>query len=325
MIVDGMIINAEVSDVIAELKRQLSERGIELFAKTKDSSDDLMVCCPYHKDGQENNPSMGIRKEDGMCHCLACGETHSLPEMIENCFGKSDPLNTFGKKWLRDNFVVMQESNRVLNLNLSREPQTSEHYTTYVSEEELDGYRYYHPYMRERGLTNDVIELFDIGYDKQTDSITFPVRDSYSGCCKFVAKRKIKYKQFDLPKDIDKPLYGEYELYHTLQTKEGMDRFKEVYVCEGLFDCLRLWCVGKYAVAGFGCLFSDKQIKDLCELPTRKLIFALDNDKAGISATERLKKLVRGKLMTTAILPDNRKDVGECTDDELLNLRETLY
>lgn len=34
------MINAEVSDVIKELKRQLAEQGIELFAKTKDSADD---------------------------------------------------------------------------------------------------------------------------------------------------------------------------------------------------------------------------------------------------------------------------------------------
>ncbi len=324
MIVDGMIIDADVSEIIRELKSQLAERGLELFAKTKDSADDLMVCCPYHKDGQERNPSMGIRKEDGMCHCFSCGETHPLTEMIGNCFGRTDPFNEFGKRWLRDNFGTGYIEDRKLDLNLSREPETHEDCQEFVSEEELDSYRYIHPYMYERGLTDEIIERFDIGYDKKTDSITFPMRDFRSDGCKFVARRKIKYKQFDIPKGVDKPLYGEYELIKAL-LNSGFDLFHEVYVCEGLFDCLRLWCNGKYAVAGFGCLFSDSQIKALENLPTRKLIFALDNDSAGIAATERLKKLVRGKIMTTVILPEGRKDIGECTDEEIMNLRETLY
>ena len=320
MLVNGMMITTDISDVIKELKEQLAEQGVSLFAKTFDSGSDLMVCCPYHKEGQERKPSMGIRKEDGMCHCFACGETASLPEMIAHCFNQDI---IFGNKWLLDNFVVVQAEERNLDLNLSREPQSREYYQTLVPEEELDRYRYYHPYMRKRGLTDDVIERFDIGYDKKTDSITFPVRDTNGGC-KFVAKRKIKFKQFDLPKGIDKPLYGEYELYRVLRNAE-FDRFKEIYVCEGLFDCLRLWCNGKYAVAGFGFLFSIKHIEELENLPTRKLIFALDNDFAGQVATEKLKRTVRGKIMTTVILPDGRKDIGECTDEEIQDLRETLY
>lgn len=327
MLVDGMMINADISDVIKELREQLAKQGVSLFAKTFDSGADLMVCCPYHKEGQERKPSMGIRKEDGMCHCFACGETASLPEMIGYCF---DGNALTGKKWLLDNFVITQVENRKLDLNLSREPQISEYEQLFVPEEELDSYRYYHPYMRKRGLTDDVIERFDIGYDKKTDSITFPVRDTMSGRCKFVAKRKIKYKQFDLPKGIDKPLYGLYEIYDLMSIDYFSDNttapigLSEIYVCEGLFDCLRLWCNGKYAVAGFGCLFSDYQIKQLENLPTRKLIFALDNDLAGQVATEKLKRTVKGKIMTTVILPEGRKDIGECTDEELSNLIEVL-
>ena len=322
MTVDGMIINADAMEIIRELKKQLAEQNIYRFEKIFDSGEDLMVCCPYHKEGQERRPSSGIRKADGMFHCFACDETHSLPEMINHCFGKADN-DLFGKKWLIDNFVITKVEERKLDLNLSREPQPSEYYQTLVPEEELDSYRYYHPYMRKRGLTEDIIERFDIGYDKRTDSITFPVRDNRGGC-RFVAKRNIKFKRFDLPKGIDKPLYGEYELYRVLLNSD-FDLFKEIYVCEGLFDCLRLWCNGKYAVAGFGCLFSEHQIRLLEDLPTRKLIFALDNDIAGQTATEKLKRTVRGKIFTTAILPEGRKDIGECTDEEIQNLRETLY
>ena len=46
-------------------------------------------------------------------------------------------------------------------------------------------------------MTDEVIEQFDLGYDKSTDSITFPVRDK-NGDCMFVARRSIKTKYFDL-------------------------------------------------------------------------------------------------------------------------------
>ena len=322
MQIDGMILNADISDIIEILREQLAEQQRYLFAKTKDSADDLMVCCPYHKNGQENNPSMGIRKSDGMCHCLACGETHSLSEMIGYCFDKD---TIYGHKWLITNFSAdLEQPRKSIELNINRNGTEKPFYTQFsVSEEELDSYRYFHPYMRERGLTDEIIEKFDIGYDKKSDSITFPIRDFKTHLCTFVARRKIAYKRFDIPKGIDKPLYGEYEIYKA-QLVNGGDRIKEVYVCEGLFDCLRLWCNGKYAVAGFGCLFSDKQIHALENLPTRKLILALDNDIAGQVAAEKLRKRVHNKIITNAVIPSNRKDIGECTDDEIINLKEVI-
>ena len=79
MQIDNLIISASVDDILTELKSQLAINGIQLLDKTFDSGDDIMVQCPYHKGGQERRPSAGIRKSDGMFHCLACGETHSLP------------------------------------------------------------------------------------------------------------------------------------------------------------------------------------------------------------------------------------------------------
>ena len=141
-------------------------------------------------------------------------------------------------------------------------------------------------------MTDEIIEQFDLGYDKATDSITFPVK-SINGTCIFVARRQIKTKVFNIPKGIDKPLYALYEA--TISTA------KVVYVCEGLFDCLRFWCNGKVAVAGFGCLFSDYQVELLEQLPQRTLVFALDNDDAGRQATQRLKTRIKNILIGCAI------------------------
>lgn len=336
MQIDNLIINVSLFDVLTELKEQLNINGIQLLDKMLDSGDDVMVQCPYHKNGQERRPSAGIRKTDGLFHCLACGETHSLPEMITHCFGSSDAL--FGYRWLVKNFSSVEVQNREdIKIDLERNhvsdksrvlANRTNNKSVCITEEELDSYRYTHPYLYERGLNDDIIEKFDLGYDKRTDSITFPVRDK-NGDCMFVARRSVKTKYFDIPKGIDKPLYGLYELMQSVRIPRGAGRYPiivpdDIYVCEGLFDCLRLWCNGKFAVAGFGCLFSSYQIKQLQDLPGRSLILALDNDKAGIAATQRLRKLLTNKIIKEVVLPPFRKDIGECTDNEIQNLKEIL-
>lgn len=323
-IINGIVIVADIGEILTELRSQLSTQGIIRFQKIVDSGKDFMTQCPYHKDGQERNPSMGIRKSDGMAHCLACGVVRSLPEMICDCFNETD--KTFGHKWLAQNFLsigVEERGEICLDYSRSGNADVSDVVLSEVTEKELDSYRYVHPYMYERGLTDDIIEEFDIGYDKATDSITFPVKD-VNGKCLFVARRQIKTKRFDIPKGIEKPLYGLYEV-NNISFAGSDDMLDEIYVCEGLFDCLRLWCNYRYAVAGFGCLFSDYQIKQLESLPTRHLILALDNDEAGRSATERLKKRIRNKLISVVELPVGRKDIGECSDDEICKLKENLY
>ena len=87
MNVGGTQINAEVIDILYELKSQLAENGINYFYKMFDSGDNIMVCCPYHANGQERRPSCGIRKSDGLLHCFACDKTAGLDEVVANCFG----------------------------------------------------------------------------------------------------------------------------------------------------------------------------------------------------------------------------------------------
>ena len=89
MTINGIEFEVDCFTVIEELKTQLNINGISLLNKIVDTPSNIQVCCPYHKNGQERRPSAGIRKSDGMFHCLACGETHTLYEMISHCFGRT--------------------------------------------------------------------------------------------------------------------------------------------------------------------------------------------------------------------------------------------
>ena len=324
MIINDVQFNNSLEEVFEELQRQLAINGIPYFQKAfRNSGDHIQVQCPYHGNGVERKPSAGIRKSDGLFHCFACNEVHTLPEVISWCFGHTeDILGKEGWKWLLKNFATIQKEERKdIQLDFGRGVSNAIEKISYVSEKELDRYRYYHKYWDKRGIVDDyVIELFDLGYDFETNCITFPIRDEL-GNCLFVARRSVNTKWFNYPKGAEKPLYGLYEIKKDLI--DYYDYPKEVIVTESMLDALSFWQIGKYAVAlnGTG---NELQFKQLREMPCRKLILATDNDEAGKKARLNIRKNVKNKIITEYVFPKGKKDANECSEKQLLNLKEVF-
>ncbi|MCK9444562.1 MAG: toprim domain-containing protein [Tissierellaceae bacterium] len=315
-------------EVLNELKAQLASNGIERFAEFKPGPRNIQFNCPIHAEGQERKPSCGIstvNKEEvpaGTVHCFTCGYTASLEQMVSHCFGKDDE-GAFGKEWLIKNFLTISIENRKdIILDLQRGNNKS--INNYIAEEELDSYRYYHPYMYKRRLTNEVIEQFDVGYDNHFElkdkfgkvksvlrCLTFPIRD-INGNTLFIARRSVDIKFFHYPEGVDKPIYGLYEL---------PKNSNEIIVCESILNALTCYTYGKPAVALLG-LGTEYQYDQLRKLRCRKLITALDPDAAGQKATARLKKALNGsKLVTSYDIPE-RKDINDLEKEEFENLQE---
>lgn len=342
MIINDIAFNTELEDILIELISQLRANNISLIQKYKVGPTHIQICCPYHANGQERRPSAGITKVDitkdgkftpaGTFHCFACGEVHSLQEMISYCFGYTDDIvGKFGWQWLLKNFATVQvEERKDVEIDCSRNSSNLRNmggvlHEKFVTEEELDKYRYIHPYMYKRGLTDEIIDLFDIGYDDTSKCITFPVRD-IKGNCLFVARRSVNTKFFNYPEGVEKPLYGLYELYNSEYQYGYMNSLPydchEIIVCESMLDALSFWTVGKYAVALNG-LGNELQFKQLRELPCRKIILATDMDERGLAARKRIRQNMQNKkIITEYVFPKGRKDANECTKEELKNLEE---
>lgn len=325
-----MVFLCSPSDILNLLRIQTLARGIDVIREMKDTEGAIMFTCPWHKNGQERKPSCGLitrQKPNGLpagkVHCFACDKTVNLEEFVSNCFGIYDG-GVYGLKWLVENFQQADVDNRkdllntmVRDLKNGRNKQTQSPAIEYVSEEELDSYRYYHPYMYQRKLTDDIINRYDIGYDPQQQTLTFPQRD-LQGRTLFIARRSVNTKYFHYPNQATKPLYGVYELYQLPEFP------KVVYVCESMLDALRVCAIpGYYAVALNG-LGSSTQFKELSMLPCRKLILATDNDEAGMKARQKIKQNVKNKIITQVMLPPGRKDMNDLTDEEFFNLVEVM-
>ena len=315
MEINHTIFNTELMEILIELQTQLAANGISLLGHMRQTGHNVMVACPYHGNGQEKRPSAGIDMRDGTFHCFACGQVHTLPEVVSFCFGKDDILGQFGWDWLLKNFLTIQvESRKEIPLELSRNRNQTEN-RQYVSEAVLDSFRYTHPYHYKRKLTDEIIEKFDLGFDKETNCITFPVRD-ISGNTLFVAKRSVQTKFFNYPMNAEKPVYGLYELSQLPKYP------KEVIICESMIDCLTTWVYGKYAVALNG-LGNELQFKQLNEMPCRKFILATDMDEAGRNARVKIRKNIKGKIVTEYIwLVNEAKDINDMSREMFDNLQE---
>lgn len=322
MEVNNHVILDDTQDILIELRKQLELNGVKRFAKFIDSGKNIQTNCPFHKEGQERKPSFGINKNTGECHCFGCGWSGTLSEMISNCFGKDD-FGDYGNKWLIRNFLsIAVESRPDIDVDFCRRRKITSETKKYISEKELDSYRYTHPYMYKRKLTDEIIDLFDIGYDKSTDCITFPNRD-INGNCLFIARRSVKTKFFNYPQNVEKPVYGLYECNICAKTIKNWFP-NEIIICESMIDALTCWVYGRYAVAlnGTG---NENQFKTLRNMPNRKFILATDMDEAGLKARERIKQSLGNKLVTEYVWDINvAKDINDMNKEYFDSLKEVF-
>lgn len=318
------IIQADTQSVLDMLKFDLAQHGVDRFHIFRNNGENIQTNCPFHKGGQERKPSFGINGEKDKCHCFACGWSGSIEEMISEIFGYMDD-GKFGKRWLIKRFNTVEIETRpnimegfngrpsdIYNHNRHNNICDSEHNRDcdrYIGELELDKYRYIHPYMYKRGLTDEIIERFDIGYDRERKEITFPVRD-LSGTVRFIAGRSVKSKFFKLPQGVDKPIYQGYRF--------NTGQYKVAYITESFLNCLTCWKYNKPAMAMIG-TGNKKQYEILNKLPVREYILAFDPDEAGRKATERFRKNVHGKIIKELVYSDNR-DINDL-QEEFLNCK----
>ena len=316
LLIGGNPVLANVDDIIDLLRHELHEKGIELLSEAKLTGDNIMLTCPKHAGGKENNPSCGVslyskvirgrEYEAGTVHCFTCGYVSDLPSFISFCFGKKDK-GIYGLQWLLKRYGSINIEERKINVNISREKGQT--VSNYISEAELEKYRYYHPYMYQRKITDGIIEMFDVGYDEDNNCITFPVRD-LNGRTVFIQRRSISSKKYINPESVD---VGDY-IYGLFEVVRFKSEINSIWITESIIDCLNLWSNGIYAVALMRAIPTAKQLQILNELFCRTYILSLDNDDAGREGSKILREILQRKLLYKAEFPKGAKDINDIED-----------
>lgn len=312
---------------------------LKLVRLHKQSGEWYQVYCPLPHNGHyENKPSCGVLLHEqykgdkkypaGFFHCFSCGLAKSMPDTITEVL-KTKGISKSGFEWLKENvegfeedyedfdYLIPQNLMNAINANYAVDYINSiitQNTTNFISDQELATYRQIVPYMYERGLTNELIEKYDIGYDanfippgknKPVPSVTFPVKDK-NGNTLFLCRRSIKGKMFNYPQGVEKSLYGLYELPKNT---------KSVIICESCFNALTAIKYGYPAVALLG-TGTAYEISQLQQLGVQEYVICLDPDEAGRRGANKLKKALSGVgLVWIVDMPDG-KDLNDCTKEE---------
>ena len=310
--IDNYIITAQIEAVIDLLRLTLTNGKLK---DVQDKSDDIVVSCPFHSGGQEEHGSCYIRKKDGVFHCFGCGEKGPFLKFVAKCF---DAPDSYAKAWLLKNFKgeliakdVFLDEPIVLNRNKGKK--------LCLDESVLDQYQKWTPYLGKRKLSRDICELFNVRYDPKYRQVIFPAYD-INGRLVMLARRSIDVKSFHLDKDVEKPVYClDYIMKNNIKT---------ALITEGPFDCLTGWEYGYPTIATFGKI-SDYQIEQINRSCLTVLYAAFDNDAAGKSFSEALKKKLAARIIVIETkFPAQRKDINDLSKEELdeivKNARDSL-
>ena len=307
LIIDNYVINKPIEEILTLLKLSLTNDKLK---DIENKGDDILVTCPHHDGGHEKTPACNIyigndtKLPYGYFNCFVCGEKGSFLKFVAECF---DAPESYAKAWLLKNFggeLVAKNLFMGEPIVLNRNKGIKKH----LDESILDQYQTWNPYLAKRKLSREICELFKVRYDPKYRQVIFPAYDM-NGNLVMLAKRSIDVKSFYLDKDVEKPVYClDYVMKNNIKT---------VLITEGPFDCLTGWEYGFPTIATFGKI-SDYQIEQINKSCINIIYAAFDNDAAGRSFLETLKrKLTKRIIIIETKFPAWRKDLNDLTKEEL--------
>lgn len=304
LIINKHVIDASIDVILKEIRRLTNNYYFKDIGT--ENNNNIRVTCPFHKDGQETHPSCAVyisrddpELEYGYYKCFTCGEKGPLWKLVGHCLN----LQEFqSKEWLVDNFSnTFVEYQAILPEIKLNEPKKE-----YLDESILKQYAYYHPYLEDRGISFETAKKFQVGWNQEHNSITFPVWDRY-GRLVGITERSIDYKKFHVPHELKKPLY--------LLDYIIVNNITSVFVCESQMNCLTLWEWGYPAIAMFGTGSKD-QYEILKTSGIRHYYLCFDGDDAGRKGANKFRNNMPSSVLITTLTIPEGKDVNDLTKEE---------
>ena len=280
-----------------------------------DTSTDFLCLCPFHNN--RSTPSFAISHNKGLyvCYNPSCNAAGTILDLVKSLSQRND------FEALRFIGTMKKESevgfdDELANL-LEEKPdfvEFSKDTLDKLSEDRLNSVEACN-YFLSRGINNESMNYFDLGYSEKQRMVTVPVH-SPDGIPVGIVGRSIEGKSFknssNLPRN--KTMFN----LHRAKRAGGT-----IIVTESSFDAIRVHQAGfPGAVATLGGSLSEDNLENLNKYSS-KIIIMTDSDEAG----RKLGKLIANKLKMKDILwasyqygmiyPHNAKDVGDLTDEEI--------
>lgn len=226
-------------------------------------------------------------------HCFKCGFTGDIIDYYQ-AENHCDTKEAFKALYERFNIIVDTNDHKP-SKSASKGQETrkkmDEPKKEEVEQPQIDNTEYYRhcqlyvneieaaEYLHSREISRETVLKYFIGYDKEKKRIIIPVSKGFYLARDITGKSPIKYEN---PKGAPVGIFNTKALY-------GGSQY--VFVTEGAFDALSLIEAGAEALALNSTSNTNLLLKAIDEMPVKKtLLLCLDNDNAGRTAQEKLKK-----------------------------------
>lgn len=317
-----------MQDHVAEIKARMSiEDLVSQYVVLKRLGNSLKGLCPFHS---EKTPSFVVSPEKGIAYCFGCNKGGDIFRFLMEVEGIDfgEALKLLAEK----TGIVLEKANSKTYIKKSDKDaifdllkKTAEYYSDNLwnTEEGIKALGY----IRSRGLTDDNIKKFQIGYapdsyeqtneyllkagfskdqllkggivqvkdtsmnkifDRFRGRLIFPVWDSLGRVVGFGGRALAKDQE---PKYLNSPETLVYQksqlLYAFFQAKDFIKKSQTVVVVEGYMDALAAWQNGLKNVVAVNGTALTKRQLTLLKPYVKDLILSFDMDGAGQEAARR--------------------------------------
>ena len=284
-----------------QVKEYLKEQLVDFLEERNINIRKNFICLnPEHL---ESTPSMSYDARRNKVHCFGCGADYDIFNLIGIEHGLDDFQSQFNKACeLYDVKIEQNHATKPKSVRASQNKRESED----IKMNTIDYYKaceaavYQTNYFKSRGLSDETIRTFSLGYDAQNQRVVIPVSRE------FYLSRSVTDKRFYNPSNVKSIIFN----LKALQAKN-----KPVFVVESTFCALSVIqcggnCIGLNGLNNVNQLIEVIQQHQLTDL---KLIVALDNDDAGRKASYDLMVKLKEMNIQAIIynLSEEMKDPNE--------------
>lgn len=259
-------------------------------ALTYGSGDERPFLCPVHGDSR---PSASVNIIKKKWFCYTCGARGGLTG--------EDALLEPDYDVMREWFAKKTEEKRVYPESwLARYTAGS-----------------VHSYWANR-VGEAAARHFQLGWDVESDRLTYPLRDPGGGVLGVVRRRGPDVDPGRGGRGAPKYLYPAGVDVGSLLFNYDQQQHDVLVLVEGALDAIALWRVGVHAVAIYGARLSDEQVRLIARCDPHTVVTAYDNDDAGWQAHSETRRALRGVRVQRLSWPKSwGKDVDEIGQNKL--------
>lgn len=300
-----------------------------------------VAVCPFHDD---HDPSMSISQDKQIFKCFVCGAGGNVFNFVKD-YEKiqfNDAVikvaNYIGYT-LDEKYVINQTKIDPKQLALFNVLNEYVKYTRYIlnTEDAIDAKKY----LLNRGLDENTIQKFEIGYNLNNDQstkfllakgfdlescvktnitrinefgskdvfnqrIVFPIHNPQGQVVAFTARTMNPNESSKYINSTETPLYIKGNLlYNYHRAIKNIKQTKEIIIVEGVMDVIALDRVNiENVVATLGTACTKEQIT-LIQNASNNVVLCYDSDSAGQTATLKLARLLLAHKLNVSIVQNN--------------------